>query len=256
MKGVSVDLRGALVPVSLLVVAELAARHFHLQSDMLAAPSDIFTAGFAALADGSMMISTFQTLASAAGGLVIGFGLGLALGVLTGLAKRLDQLLEVTIELLRPVPPVALIPIALLVYGFGYRMEIVIVAFATVWPALIFSRSAISGVEPRLFEVARSLQLPLSGTIFKIAIPAATPRIFVALRLATGISLIVAVTVEITSNTIGLGHAMMEAGQSLQPALMLAHLVWIGIIGLLINWLMLLAQSRLFGVAANLEAGR
>ena len=133
-------------------------------------------------------------------------------------------------------------------------MEIAVIAFATLWPALILTRAAIAGVEPRLFEVSRALELGLAARIFKIAIPAALPRIFVALRLAIGISLIVAVTVEISANTIGLGHAMMEAGQSLRPALMLANLVWVGIIGLAVNWLMLAAQRHLFGAAANVEA--
>jgi ABC-type nitrate/sulfonate/bicarbonate transport system permease component len=242
------------VPVGVVVAAEIAAQTSHLQSDSLAAPSEILIAGAEALRDGSLLTSTYETLASAAGGLAIGFVLGLALGIMLGLFRILDRLLEVTVESIRPIPSVALIPIALLVYGFGYRMEIAVIAFATLWPALILARAAIAGVEPRLFEVSRALQMSLPANIFKIAIPAALPRIFVALRLGIGISLIVAVTVEISANTIGLGHAMMEAGQSLRPALMLAYLVWVGLLGLVVNWLMLLAQKHLFGPAANVEA--
>jgi NitT/TauT family transport system permease protein len=249
-----VDLRGVVLPMGLLIAGEIYARATNLHSDALAAPSDILMSGVRALADGSMLYATLQTLASAGLGLIIGFSVGLTLGVFMGLIAPLNRLLEITIEILRPVPSVALIPIALMAYGFGYRMEFAVVAFGTVWPALILTRSAIAGIELRLLEVSRALQLSLVARIFKIVIPAALPRIFVALRLAVGISLIVAVTVEVTTNPIGVGYRMMEASQTLRPGLALAYLVWIGILGWALNWLMLLVQKHAFGPAANAEA--
>ncbi len=249
-----IDPRGMILPVGLIIVAEAAARLTNLQSDALAPPSDILLSGIKALADGSMLYATWQTLANAFAGLAIGFSLGMALGILMGLFRPLNRLLEVTVEVLRPIPSVALLPVALLVYGFGHRMEFSIVAFATLWPALILTRSAIAGIEPRLLEVSRALQLSLGARIFKIVIPAALPRIFVALRLAVGISLIVAVTVEVTTNPMGLGYKMMEASQGLQPGLALAYLVWVGMLGWAVNGIMVLAQKHLFGAAANVEA--
>lgn len=250
------DVRGAVVPIALIILAEAIMRIGNVQSDSFAAPTDIIIAGAKAIADGSLLKRTGETLVTCFVGLAIGFTLGLLVGILLGLFKILDHLLEVTIEVIRPVPAVAIIPIGLLVFGFGYRMEYSIIAFATFWPTLVLSRAAIAGVEPRLFEVSRALQLSLPERIFKIAVPAALPRIFVALRLSIGIALIVAVTVEIAANTIGVGHSMIDAATSLRPALMLAHLVWIGILGWAINRLMLYAQSNLFGRAANLEASR
>jgi NitT/TauT family transport system permease protein len=247
------DLRGLVIPLGLIGLAEIGARVSHLQSDSLAPPSDIIVAWFEALGDGSLLTTTAQTLACAMTGLGLGFGIGLVLGLLIGLFRPLDRLLEVIIETIRPIPSVALIPIALLIYGFGYRMEIVIIAFATLWPALILTRAAVSDIEPRLLEVSQALQLSLTARIFKIAIPAALPRIFLALRLAVGFSLIVAVTVEISSNTIGVGSRMMQASQALQPEIMLAYLAWIGVLGWALSAMMSVAQRRLFGAAANLE---
>lgn len=249
-----VDPRGLILPVGLLLLAELVMRWRNVQSDALAPPSDIFVSALGALLDGSMLYATWQTLANAGLGLVIGFSLGMLLGVVMGLFRPLNRLLEVTIEILRPIPSVALIPVALLVYGFGHRLEFSVVAFSTIWPALILTRSAIAGIEPRLIEVSRALQLSLWGRIFKIVIPAALPRIFVALRLAVGIALIVAVTVEVTTNPMGVGYRMMEASQALRPGLALAYLVWVGILGWAVNGVMLLMQKHLFGPAANVEA--
>ena len=158
--------------------------------------------------------------------------------------------MHVPIEAIRPIPSIALLPIALIALGFGYRMEIAIVAFACVWPILILSRAAVREVEPRLMEVSRVLRLSPADRVRKIIIPAALPRIFVAVRLAAGIALIVAVTVEIAINPIGLGAAIMAAQQGLQPDLMLAYLVWIGVIGYGLNAGLNFAQQRLFGRAA------
>jgi ABC-type nitrate/sulfonate/bicarbonate transport system permease component len=126
-------------------------------------------------------------------------------------------------------------------------LEIAIVAFSSVWPMLIFSRAAVAGVEPRLLEVARALRLTPWATVAKILIPAALPRIFVAFRLAAGVALIVAVTVEIAVNPQGLGAALMTAGQALRPDLTTAFLIWVGLVGFVLNQGMLAVEARLFG---------
>jgi ABC-type nitrate/sulfonate/bicarbonate transport system permease component len=244
-----------LLPLTALVAFETWARVAHLQSDSLAPPSAIITAMIEALADYSILIATRDTLFSAFAGLAIGSVIGLALGIAFGISDVLNRLMEVTIEAIRPIPSIALLPIALIALGFGYRMEIVIVAFTCIWPMLILSRAAVRGIEPRLTEVARALRLPHAQRVWKIIIPAALPRIFVAFRLSAGIALIVAVTVEIAINPIGLGAGIMLAQQALRPDLMLAYLVWIGLIGYGLNVLLILAQRRLFGRAALSGAG-
>lgn len=238
------------LPVAVLLAFEIWARATHLQSDSLAPPSDIALALAGAIADLSILSATRDTLFAAFAGLAIGTVIGLAFGIAFGLSDTLNRLMEVTVEAIRPIPSIALLPIALIALGFGYRMEIVIVAFACVWPILILCRAAVRSIEPRLMEVARMLRLPPAERVWKIVIPAALPRIFVAFRLAAGIALIVAVTVEIAINPIGLGAGIMLAQQALRADLMLAYLVWIGAIGYALNILLIIAQRRLFGRAA------
>jgi NitT/TauT family transport system permease protein len=238
------------LPIAALIVLEVWARAIDLQSDSLAPPSAIAAALGEAFRDGSILVATRDTLASAFAGLLIGGAVGLAFGIALGIFHIFDRLMEVTIEAIRPIPSIALLPIALIALGFGYRMEIVIVAFACVWPVLILSRAAIGGIEPRLIEVSRALRLSPADRVRKIIIPAALPRIFLAFRLAAGIALIVAVTVEIAINPIGLGAAIMTAQQALRPDLMLAYLLWIGAIGYALNAGLVVAQRHLFGRAA------
>jgi NitT/TauT family transport system permease protein len=242
--------KALLLPVAALVLLEIWARAIHLQSDSLAPPSAVAIALVEAFMDGSVLTATRDTLISAFAGLAIGGAVGLTFGIALGIFRIFDRLMEVTIEAIRPIPSIALLPIALIALGFGYRMEIVIVAFACVWPILILSRAAIGGIEPRLIEVSRALRLSPADRVRKIIIPAALPRIFLAFRLAAGIALIVAVTVEIAINPIGLGAAIMTAQQALRPDLMLAYLLWIGVIGYALNGGLVVAQRHLFGRAA------
>jgi len=242
--------KALLLPVSALVALEIWARAIHLQSDSLAPPSAVAAALVGAFQDGSILIATRDTLVSAFAGLSIGGAIGLAFGIALGIFHVFDRLMEVTIEAIRPIPSIALLPIALIALGFGYRMEIVIVAFACIWPILILSRAAVGAIEPRLMEVSRALRLSPADRVRKMIIPAALPRIFLAFRLAAGIALIVAVTVEIAINPIGLGAAIMTAQQALRPDLMLAYLLWIGIVGYLLNTGLVVAQNHLFGRAA------
>jgi len=242
-------MRGFVLPLLLIVFAEIGAR-LHGASDVLAPPSEVALAFVEALRDGSLALATRDTLIAAFGGLAAGAALGLALGVVLGVSRPLDRLLELPLEVLRPIPSVAVIPVALVALGFGYRLEIAIVSFACIWPMLILTRAAVAGVEPRLLEVARVLRLSPLATVVKIVAPAALPRIFVAFRLAAGVALIVAVTVEIAVNPQGLGAALMTAGQALRPDLTLAFLVWVGVVGFALNQLLLWTEARLFGKGA------
>ena len=246
-------MKGLIVPVVLVLLAEICARIFGIASDSLASPSQVLVAGYSIVADGSLVWMTGQTLFAALVGLIIGGGLGLVMAVLLGLIPPLARLMHFSVEAFRPIPSIAILPIALMIYGFGYRMEIAIIAFACFWPVLIIAQAAVSGIEPRLIEVSKVLGLKFLGRVTKIVLPAALPRLFVAFRLAAAVALIVAVTVEIAMNPQGLGYELMAAQNSLRPEVMFAILLWIGLIGWGLNALLLFAQNRLFGFAGKLE---
>ena len=223
-------------PVVTLGLFEWYARTAGKDSDAIAPPSAAL-AGFAsAVSDGSLVSATAFTLGSAALGLLIAAVLGIAAGIALGLSPRAARLSFLSIEVFRPIPSVALIPLSMLMFGFGLRMEFSIVAFACFWPMLLLSQAAVQQVEPRLLEVSQMLGLSPLQRARKIVLPAITPRLFVALRLGVAVALVVAVTVEIAANPNGMGYAMMIAQQSLNPGLMLAWLMWISMVGFAINF--------------------
>jgi len=236
-------LRPFVFPALLVGALELYVRFIAIYSDTLAPPSAAAHAFYEALLNGDIFSATAFTLMSAGLGLLLAFVMGTALGVILGLSPRAGRMSFLSIEVFRPVPSVALIPLAMLIFGFGVNMEVSVVAFATFWPILILTQAATRHVEPILLEVSHALQLSFAQQVWKITLPSILPRVFVALRQGVAIALVVAVTVEIVANPHGMGYAIMIAQQSMAPDLMLAWLFWIGVVGYVINEFALLLQN-------------
>lgn len=228
-------LRGAIIPVSFLIIWEGSSRAGLLTLESLSRPSDILAAGYAALSNGSLLLATLQTCQTALLGLAMAAGIGIFVGAILGLLPTAERITGLTIEALRPIPAIAFMPLALMMFGFGVRLEASIVAYACVWPILIVTIASVRAVEGRLLEVAAVLELPLWKRMLKIVLPAAFARINVGLRVAAAISLIVAVTVEIVLNPRGLGYQLILAQQSLQVGLMWAQIVWLCVLGYFLN---------------------
>jgi NitT/TauT family transport system permease protein len=238
--------RGWLFPVAAAIAAEIWFLFNPILSDTLAAPSHIVRGAVETLVDGTLLKTTYQTLFAAAAGLLIGMISGTVCGIVIGLARTADRVSAWSVEMLRPIPSVALIPLSLLTFGYGYRMEYAVVAWATFWPFLILTQHALKQIDVRLIEVSRLMGFGVFSRIVKIMLPAAAPRLFTALRLAVGLSLVVAVTVEIAANPQGLGYGLMVSQESLRPDRMFALLIWVGILGWVLNYFLVRLEGRLF----------
>jgi ABC-type nitrate/sulfonate/bicarbonate transport system permease component len=228
-------LKGASAPILILLMWEAGSRAGILAEGTFSRPSEIAVAGVSIIGDGSLALATYQTLQAAFAGLLLALALGIPLGLLLGRSSIAKLTVSPTLEVVRPVPPVALIPLSLLVFGFGVWMEAAVVAFASVWSISIATTAAVRAIEGRLLEVARTLELSPLECLLKIVIPAAFARIAVGIRVAVGIALVVAVTVEIVVNPRGLGYGIIISQQSLRPDVMYAQLLWIGVVGWSIN---------------------
>ena len=228
-------LRGATIPVLLVVLWEVLSRVGVLPMDTTSRPSLVVVAGYEGMADGSILLATWQTIEAAMFGFLMATVIGVLCGVVLGLSRKLEAIVGPSVDALRPIPAVALIPLSLLLFGFGLNLEAAVVAFACVWPVLLVTIAAVHGIEPRLLELARVLEMPFWRRMRKIILPAALGRITVGLRVAVSISLVVAVTVEIVLNPRGLGYSMMMAQQTLKPELMYAQLLWLGALGWALN---------------------
>jgi sulfonate transport system permease protein len=168
-------------------------------------------------------------------GFVLASVAGVALGAALGSSPALRQYLEPTLELIRPLPASAVIPVFVLMLGLNERMIICVIAFGSIWPALLGTVHGFKTVEPRLFEVSRILKLSRLEMIWKIALPNSLPDIFSGLRLALTVSLILAVVTEMMSGADGLGHNIILAARSFRSADLFAGIVVLGAIGYATN---------------------
>lgn len=227
--------QGFVLPALGLALLELWARTVGRHSEALAAPSAAALAWLASLSDGSLWEASAFTLGSAVLGLALAAGIGVPLGAWLGLSPTAARLGFISIEAVRPVPSVALIPLAMLVFGFGLSMQVSVVAFACVWPMLLQTQAAVRQIEPHWLSVSHALGFGPWRRFASIIVPAIVPRLFTALRLSMAVALVVAVTVELAANPHGMGYAMLIAQQTLAPAGMLGWLIWIGLVGMGLN---------------------
>jgi len=241
-------LRAALLPLAIFIGWEVLARA-HALPDSLSRPSTIAAALGGELLDGTLFAMAGQTLVSAVAGWLLGGGLAIAAGVAIGTIPVLRVTVGPALELMRSVPPVALIPIALLALGLGPKLEILMVAFSVFWPVVIFTASGVRAIDPRLLEVARALRFSPLERIVRFVVPAASERIAVGLRVAAGIALVVAVTTEIIANPSGIGYGIAISATTIRPDQTFADLFALAVVGFAINALLVSGERRLFGWA-------
>lgn len=226
---------GLLTMLGLLGVWEAVVRTGMLEFQYLPAPSAIGRGIGAVASSGELATSTFHTLRVTLLGWLLASALGAGLGVVLGLSNTAWRYSMASIEVMRAIPPVTLVPVAVLVFGFSMRMELTIILFVSAWPVLVNTIDGVRGVRSELLDVARMLRMPPAVRLHKIVLPAAMPSIVVGLRLALSLSLVLAVVAEMIGNPSGLGNALVRSSQALRPEEMFAYVFTIGLLGVALN---------------------
>lgn len=239
--------RGRLyVPLALLLSWQLASLLPGFPLQTVSRPVDVAAAMASALIDGSLLTATAETMASTFAGVAVGAALGVIAGLVVGVSRGADRASSALVECLRPVPAIAIMPLALLVFGFGFSLEIAVIAFASFWPVMILLRSAVRGVDPQTMEVARALEFSGAERLRKFLLPSVLREIFVAMQLAIGVAFVVAVTVEIAVNPMGLGYRLVSAQVALRADLVFGCLLWVGLVGWTTSACLKALENRLF----------
>src|SRR5438270_1249292 len=178
-----------------------------------------------------------------------GFGLALVaalpLGLLIGRIALVRQLVDPTLQLLRPVPVTAWLPLAMIIFGLGPRSAFFLVFLGAFYPILVNTIFGVRSVEPRLFEAAAMLGCTGPAQFFRVVLPAALPSIFTGMRLGLGFAWVVIVVGEMTGVQTGLGAIIMEARQLSRTEIVISGMIVIGTVGFLSDQLVMLIGRRL-----------
>ncbi len=178
-------------------------------------------------------------------GYALGGAVGYGLGFACGCWPRLYALLEFTVEYLRPMPSVALIPIALLFLGMGDALNIAIIAWACSWPVFINTMDGVASVDPVLVRTGRTFGLGRAALQRKVLGPASLPAAFTGLRIGLGIAVAVVVITEMSASSDGLGAFILAASLNYHVAQMYAGIVVVGLFGYVLNRCFVWLESRI-----------
>ena len=240
-----------LVTLTACVLAwETAIRASAIQYQYLPAPSAIAFGAGELIASGELLDATLHTLESVFLGWAAAVGAGLSLGLVLGSSPLLRRYTLATIEVLRPMPAVAFVPVALLLFGFSIETELMVIILPSLWPVLINTMGGLMDVHVRLSEVGRTFRLSRTAILCKVMLPAAVPAIMVGARISLTLALVLAVLAEMVGNPAGLGYAVVAQQQALRPDLMFVYVVVIGLLGLILNAVLVGAASLCFPAAA------
>lgn len=225
----------AVLVVLFVAVWEVSVRAKWISFDTIPTPSATMRAWGHIVVAGELDGPLFHTLTIFAMAFVAAAVAGIVLGMMIGLSKRSYSYLHASLEFLRFVPPPALIPLVLLIAGFTDRSELLIAAFASVWPVLLNTADGVGAIDPQLREAGNSMCLNRRQMLVKLVMPAALPMIAVGLRLALSLCLIIVITTEIVAIRQGLGFSLVSAGAALQSAEVYAYLLTVGVLGTAVN---------------------
>jgi NitT/TauT family transport system permease protein len=184
---------------------------------------------------GALLNELAHTLLRAAAGFGLALGTMLPLGIFLGRVRILGDIVEPVIELVRPLPPIALIPVWMIFLGIGDAAKIAVVAYGASFPILINAIDAVRSLHPMLSHVARSLRLTRAERMRLVDLPAALPRIAAGVRLSITISLLLAVVAEMLLSTDGLGAFLIRSQESFRIDDVLATLLLIVLVALVVN---------------------
>jgi len=207
--------------------------------------TQIFTAWFENLIDGTLLVHIFATLWRQ----MLGYGLAVVLGVSIGIAmgyyRALYNLFEPLVEVLRPIPGPAYLPVLVLFVGIGHEMKVVLILVASFFPILLNTYAGVRAIDPVQFDTARTLGLTTLQTLREVVLPAATPHILTGMRISLAISLILAILAEMIVSTDGLGYFTLLAQRTFKVTDMYAGIFTLALLGYVLNRAFLAVEARL-----------
>ena len=236
---------GLLFLVGLMLAWELAARA-ELMNPLVVPPiSRILGVFWDLVSSGQIPVQIILSMKRAAMGYLLAAVVFIPLGILMGLFQRIHRALEVIVEMLRPVPPPVVIPVALLFFGLEDEMKIFVIFFSCAWPILLNTIDGVRSIDWVLLNTAKTFRLSRGQMIWRIILPAASPQIMTGLRVSLPVMLILVVISEMVGSTDGIGYFILDAQRRFRVAQMYAGMLALAILGYALNLLFNLLHRRL-----------
>src|SRR5215831_3933140 len=246
--GTSAWVRGLIGVTVFLLVAEVLSITDVISRSALPPISTVLGQAVLLLGNTQFLGDLAATIEAWAAGLAITVAVGVPLGLVLGSVPGVRSATRAVVEFLRPIPPVALIPLVALVVGPGLRMNLTLIVYAAIWPMLFNTIYGLDDVDPVAKQTLRAFGFGRLDVIRRVSLPAAAPFIATGIRVASSIALIVSIAIGIITGRIdgnGIGAFISDANTAGNINPVLAAALWAGVLGLALNALLLWAERRL-----------
>jgi sulfonate transport system permease protein len=244
-----------LAPVILLAIWEASSRAGLVTPQVLPAPSSVAMTGWHLIATGELPRHLGASLTRAAGGFAIGGGIGFGLGILVGFSRLAEALLDRSIQMIRAIPFLALLPLVIVWFGVDETGKIFLVSLAVMFPIYINTVLGIRQIDPKLLELARTIGLSRLETVRRIILPGAMPSILTGVRYALATAWLALVIAETVATTRGIGFLAMDAREFLQTNVIVLTILIYAAIGVSADSLARLLERGLLAWHPNYAKG-
>ncbi|WP_199442219.1 ABC transporter permease [Umezawaea beigongshangensis] len=226
------DLRRWISPVALVLLWQAASSTGVLPPDELASPVTVARAAVDLAVDGELGSAFAVSLRRVAVGFVLGAAAGLALGLLAGLSRWSETLVDPPVQMLRTLPHLGLIPLFILWFGIGEEPKIALIACGVAFPLYLNLHSGIRQTDPDLLEAARVLGYTRAERVRHVVLPSAVPQTLVGLRIALGTAWLSLIVAEQVNADAGIGHLINNAREFLRTDVVVVGLLVYALLGL------------------------
>jgi sulfonate transport system permease protein len=220
-----------IIPGLLILVWEISAQQGWLSSRILPEPLAVIKAFWALLISGELIADTRVSLWRAVSGFVLGGGLGLLLGLLSGSYKTAESLLDSTLQMVRNIPALALIPLVILWFGIDESAKLFLISIGVFFPVYLNTFHGIRSVDPALIEMAKSYGLSGWPLYRDVIFPGALPSILVGVRFALGLVWVLLIVAETISAQSGIGYMTMNAREFMQTDVVMVGILMYAALG-------------------------
>jgi len=220
-----------LVPLAIVLIWQLASVTGFVPARVLPAPSDVVLAGWKLLLSGELVRNMWVSFWRAGVGFLIGGGIGFAFGLANGLSQLSAKLTDTTLQMVRNIPHLALIPLVILWFGIDEAAKLFLVALGVFFPIYLNTLHGIRTVDPQLIEMGRVYGMSDAELFRRVIFPGALPSIFVGVRFALGIMWLTLIVAETIAASSGLGYMAMQAREFLQIDIVVLSILIYALLG-------------------------
>lgn len=221
-----------------IVIWQLIILLGHWERNVFPGPLDVLNSFHELILNGTLLRHSVASLFRVTAGFYLAIFLGLPLGILIGRIHLAFALLNPVIQFLRPISPLAWIPLAMLWFGIGDPPAIFLIFLASFFPLVVSTAIAVHAIDPLYFQVAANFNFSSLEIIYKIIVPAMIPAVITALRISISIAWLVVVAAEMIAVQSGLGYLILDARNALRMDYVMVSMIVIGLIGMLLDFIM------------------